>query len=173
MENISEVKSNLQALLGNEFEVIDWQEAQPFIRDVVFRQKVIISIVSVVLFVLVMFLVGNTMLMTVHERTKEIGTMLAIGVTQGQILVIFILEAFTLGLLGGLLGATLGILANFVMSIRGVEFTAVFQKTLLYPEVSSGFAIGSIVAACVCTVLAGLLPALKASNLNPVDALRS
>ncbi len=173
MENIPAVKAKLRELLGNKYEVIDWQEAQPFIRDVVFRQKVIISIVSVVLFVLVMFLVGNTMLMTVHERNKEIGTMLAIGVTQGQILRIFILEAFTLGLVGGVLGALLGIGANFIMSLNGVEFTAVFQKTLLYPEVSSSFAAGSVLAACICTILAGFLPALKASNLNPVDALRS
>jgi putative ABC transport system permease protein len=172
MTHINSVKADLKKVLGDEYEVIDWQEAQPFIRDVVFRQKVIISIVSAVLFIMVMFLVGNTMLMTVHERTREIGTMLAVGVKQSQILWIFIFEALILGVVGGVLGAILGVTANAVMSINGVAFTAVFQKTLLYPSVTTEFTAWAIVAACICTVIAGFIPALKASNLNPVDALR-
>lgn len=172
MTNINSVKTDLKNVLGEEYEVIDWQEAQPFIRDVVFRQKVIISIVSVVLFIMVMFLVGNTMLMTVHERTREIGTMLAVGVKQSQILWIFIFEALILGIVGGVLGAILGVTANAIMSINGVAFTAVFQKTLLYPSVTAEFTAWAILAACICTVIAGFIPALKASNLNPVDALR-
>ena len=172
MVHIDAVKSSLKRVLGENYEVIDWQEAQPFIRDVVFRQKVIISIVSAVLFIMVMFLVGNTMLMTVHERTREIGTMLAVGVKQSQILLIFIFEALILGVVGGVLGAILGVTANAIMSINGVAFTAVFQKTLLYPRVTTEFAIWAVIAACICTVIAGFVPALKASNLNPVDALR-
>jgi putative ABC transport system permease protein len=133
-----------------------------------------IGIVSAILFVLAVFVIANTMTMAVFERTREIGTMLSLGVRKEKIRVIFLSEALFVGIVGAAAGLILGLSIVVVLSMRGVPFGSVgFGQGILYPFLSFDFVIISFFIAILCAVLAGLAPAKKASDMNPVDALRS
>ncbi len=111
----------------------------------------------------------NTMFTAVLERTREIGVMKAIGATNSSILFVFMLESGILGLLGGvagvLVGAGIGMLVEQVVNYAYGAGTihAVFPVWLV---------IGAVLFAGVIGILSGLLPALRASRLSPVEALR-
>ena len=106
--------------------------------------------------------IANTMTVSVMERTKEIGTMKAIGATNRDVLLLFISESMVTGMLGGGLGAGLG----FVLSI------AIGQVINLAPEPSMSLGLMVTGFAVVTCVVSGIYPAWRASNLNPVEALR-
>ncbi|MDD5012099.1 MAG: ABC transporter permease [Candidatus Nanoarchaeia archaeon] len=113
--------------------------------------------------------IANTMYTSVLERTKEIGTMKAVGAKNRDILFIFLFESGLLGLIGGVIGVALG----FMIS-KTVEFIAVNQlhTTLLKAASPAYLVVGSLVFAFLIGALSGGIPALKASKLKPVDALR-
>jgi putative ABC transport system permease protein len=174
LEQISAVQKGLQEALGKDYEVSSWADVQPFLRDIVFRQRVMIGIVSVILFVLVLFVIANTMTMAVFERTREIGTMLSVGIKRGQIQTIFFSEALFVGVVGGLLGVGLGIVVVLVTHAIGIPFgSAGFERGVLRPFLSVDFVFAAFCVAILCSGIAGLFPAKRAADMNPVDALRA
>jgi putative ABC transport system permease protein len=100
----------------------------------------------------------NSMLMSVTERYKEIGTMKCLGATETNVLQIFLIEALLLGLLGGAIGAAVGWVAMTVMF-------GLVVSSLLY--VGLGIAVAGLVS-----VAAAAYPAVYAARLNPAEALR-
>jgi putative ABC transport system permease protein len=108
----------------------------------------------------------NTMVMSVSERTREIGLKKAIGAETNSILSEYLLESATIGLVGGLIGTGLGliviVLLNHATSSKQVT---VFAITLMV-------VIGPIIFATVLGTLAGVFPALRASRLRPVESLK-
>jgi putative ABC transport system permease protein len=104
----------------------------------------------------------NIMLVSVTERTREIGIRMAIGATPADVLVQFLLESLMLSLAGGLLGVTIGIAAAF-----GLAHFAGWPVHIDYGMVAASFLISGGVG-----VFFGYYPALKASRLDPIEALR-
>jgi len=112
--------------------------------------------------------IANTMYTSVLERTKEIGVMKSIGARNKDILLIFLIESAFLGLVGGIVGALMGLALAFIAatgasSALGIDFKVVLSIPLLLSAISFSLLIG---------VLSGILPAFQASKLNPVEALR-
>ena len=111
----------------------------------------------------------NTMYTSVLERTKEIGTMKAIGAKNSHIMTIFLIESGLLGLIGGLIGVGIGIgLAKFA------EYIAAFYlgTNLLQASMNPVIFLGALAFGFTVGSMSGLLPAIQASKLKPVDALR-
>jgi len=111
----------------------------------------------------------NTMYTSVIERTKEIGTMKAVGARNSDILLIFLFESGLLGLVGGAIGIGIGIgLA------KGVEYalSASGVGSLLQAHLSLSLILGALAFSFVIGTLSGILPAMQASKLKPADALR-
>ena len=98
--NVDAVAAELRAALGPNFEVETWRQLQPNLADLIAFQRVIIGIVSVVFLIIVVFGVVNTMVMSVLERTREIGTMMALGMRRVSIGALFLLEAALLATFG-------------------------------------------------------------------------
>lgn len=111
--------------------------------------------------------VSNIMVVTVKERTTEIGIRRAIGATPRDILTMVMSESIVLTLLAGMSGITMAVVILQVMeSVTHTDFpTAQFQ-------ISFGVAVGSALLLAVLGVLAGLAPAIRAMNIKPVDAMR-
>ncbi|MBF0787629.1 MULTISPECIES: ABC transporter permease [unclassified Streptococcus] len=110
--------------------------------------------------------VMNIMLVSVTERTREIGLRKALGATRSNILLQFLIEAMVLTSLGGLLGlgiAQLAVTAINVTKALGGEITAVISIPVV---------LGSLAFSAAVGMLFGVLPANKASKLNPIEALR-
>ena len=106
--------------------------------------------------------VMNIMLVSVTERTKEIGVRMAIGARQSNILQQFLIEAVLICLIGGLVGVLLSYLISVVFNMLVTSF-------------AMSFSVASIIAAVACStiigVVFGFMPAKRASQLNPIDAL--
>ncbi len=105
--------------------------------------------------------VMNVMLVSVSERTKEIGIRKAMGGKRRNILFQFLVEALVLSSLGGVLGILLGVGVGSLMKVFG--FTAVFSPQVILLSFSFSMAVGLVF---------GIFPAYKASKLRPIDALR-
>jgi putative ABC transport system permease protein len=172
---LDRVADELRAALGPGYEVHTWQELQPFVRDVIRRQKFMLALISSILFVIILTGIINTMLMSVFERVREVGTMLAVGVRRLQVLRLFLLEAVVLGVVGGMGGVGLGALIVGVLGARGIpiENIGTGGPVMLRPELDLPFAGMAFCVAVVGALIAAAWPAWRASRLNPVDALRS
>jgi putative ABC transport system permease protein len=110
--------------------------------------------------------VMNTMLMTVFERTHEIGILLAVGWKRMRIVMMVLCESALLGLLGGVMGAVLGI-----VGLKILEHTAV--RGVLQPDTSPTLLIMAIAIAVVVGIVSGLYPAWRSSLLSPAVALHA
>ena len=108
----------------------------------------------------------NTMVMSVSERTREIGLKKAIGAETSSILWEYLFESATIGLLGGVIGTILGILAIFALN------SATASKQLRVFTITPLVVIGPIIFATVLGMLAGVFPAYRASRLRPVESLK-
>ncbi len=107
----------------------------------------------------------NTMIMSVSERTKEIGLKKAIGAQTGSVLSEYLLESALIGFFGGLIGMLLGLLAVYFLN----NATASSQVTVF--AVTPTVIVGPVIFATVLGTAAGLFPAFRAARLRPVDAL--
>jgi putative ABC transport system permease protein len=109
----------------------------------------------------------NTMYTSVLERTREIGIMKAIGAKNTDVMVIFLLESGILGLVGGIIGVSIGVglgkIIEAVAQQSSMPFAASFSPLLIFGSLFFSFIIGA---------LSGTLPALRAAQLKPIEALR-
>lgn len=116
--------------------------------------------------------VSNIMLITVKERTKEIGVRKALGATPASIISLIIQEAVVITLVAGYLGLMAGVGLvegiNMLLKATGADQGGFFAN----PEVNTSVAITSLIMLVFVGALAGLIPALKAANVNPVVALK-
>mgnify|MGYP001579676537 FL=1 len=113
--------------------------------------------------------IANTMYTSVLERTKEIGTMKAIGAQNKDILSIFVIESGLLGLVGGIVGAIIGVLLSFLAS-TGVN--AYFGSDIFAFQLSWSLIFIAVGFSLLIGLASGILPALQASKLKPTEALR-
>jgi len=106
----------------------------------------------------------NTMMMTVFERTREIGVLKSVGWSKKRILTMIMGESIVLTVISGIIGSILGVLAVFILfKINGDDMTLIFNMNIF---------IKAFVVALSVGIIGGLYPAIKASKLSPTEALR-
>ena len=140
--------------------------------------KAIYNVIYVFLILLACIVVINTMLMIVQERTREIGTMSALGVERRGIVQLFLVEGGIMGIVGSFIGALLGGLnaylassLDFTADLEGVSAEVLFD-TMVYPESSWTNAVFAFILGVVIVTLSCLIPARRAANLEPTVAMR-
>ncbi|WP_407355551.1 ABC transporter permease [Methanolobus sp. WCC5] len=172
-ETADEIDRRLARSLGVPGRDLDNDDAKPY---VLFDQIEILEqtnqlssalaslLTSVALISLIVGSIGimNIMLVTVAERTREIGLLKSLGYSEKDVLSLFIIESIIVGLIGGILGTILGIgVAMIANSLLGVP--NIFPLSLIF----LGFSVSVLVG-----LFAGVYPARKAARMNPVEALR-
>jgi len=113
--------------------------------------------------------------MSVLERTREIGTMLAVGMRRRQIVSLFLAEGLVIGLIGGFLGIGLGFAIVTWFHHAGIPLPApgATVPSIIRPFVSTRFLVSAVIGTPLGAALATLWPAWRASRLRPVEALQS
>ena len=154
------------------FEVHSWEQLSPF-YNIARMIDVMTFFIKLMLIAIVLISVMNVMIMAVYARIREIGTISAIGTLPGKILSLFVIEGFSLGVLGTVVGNSIGAALIFIINLFHFHFDFGQQKGLLlfaqmYPR---DFLMISIIVILV-SVIASLQPAYKASRMEPINALR-
>jgi putative ABC transport system permease protein len=174
LDQANTVAASLRQVLGAEYEVTTWADLDPGTKTRVDSVLYVMLFIGGVLFLLVATGIVNTMLMSVFERVREIGTMLALGVRRWQVTVLFLAEALFLGLFA----STAGVLSGY--GIIAVGFRNGFtirppggDVTTIHPSIEPSYLLLVVGFALAGTMLAALYPAWKAARLRPVDALRA
>lgn len=129
--------------------------------------------IRLMLIAIVLISIMNVMIMAVYERIREIGTIAAIGTLPGKILTMFVLEGFSLGILGALIGNVIGVSVVYILNISNITFDFGRQTGLvLSPTVNFTDILVISTTVIIVSILASLQPAFKASRMEPIKALR-
>jgi putative ABC transport system permease protein len=162
-------------LEGQGFELTPWWSLADFYNKTVVLFSHQLWVIRVIIGLIIVLSISNTMIMSVLERTWEIGTSMAIGVSRRSILMLFLLEGLLLGVLGGVCGLAIGSLLAVILSAIGIPMPPPpgmrhgFVGGVL---LTSPLALGALALAVGTTLAASVYPALRAANMPIVDALR-
>lgn len=153
---------NVRSGEKDSFEVLDTKQVAQTLTSTTKMLTTLLGLVAGVSLIVGGIGIMNIMLVSVTERTREIGTRMAIGALQNEVLGQFLIESITLSSLGGIIGIIWAFFASWGLSVQ-MDLPFVFDiPTAIVAFVFSAF-IG---------ILFGYLPARRASKLNPIDALR-
>jgi putative ABC transport system permease protein len=171
--NLKDLEDRIKALLaqthsGSEYQVFDFAFFLRTITGFFTVVGVIVSAVGAISLLVAGIGIMNIMLVSVTERTREIGVRKAIGAKRSQILAQFLIEALALSAAGCFAGLLLGVLlgaganAAFISKISGVTAPVPWTEVLV---IAAGFS-------TIVTLVFGTLPAFRAARLDPIEALR-
>lgn len=158
----------------------DWETLLPVVVQMVQMSQVDFYLILSVVFVVVAIGVMNTMVMSVMERTPELGVMLALGTRGGQLQLTILFEAFFLAVLGMVAGTVVGGLLVFWLGQTGIDLSSVSRSLeaipgitdRIYPVLIFDHVWLPSLLLFLCSVLVALYPAWRASRLDPVEAIR-
>jgi hypothetical protein len=169
--DLTEVRRRITELGFGSFSIVDELDQ---IRTVFLIIDSVLGLLGGISLLVASFGIANTMIMSILERTREIGIMKAIGAEDREIKLIFFVEAAVIGVSGGILGTILAwgldgianrLAYRFILKPQGASFVDFFS---LPPYLS----LGAIAFALVVSILAALYPAARAARIDPVRALR-
>jgi putative ABC transport system permease protein len=195
VENVESVVDQLTTIYGERARIIALQSLTSTISSVITQFGLLLGSIAGISLTVAGLGIMNIMMISVIERTKEIGVMKAVGYRDGEVLLIFLVESFMVGILGGLLGVALGVAGSYLMpsifssffrvpsggasaaSTRamraspfgGTQAASMFSFT---PVISPDIVLIAFSFAVVVSVLAGIYPAWRASRLDPIRAIR-
>lgn len=182
IDDVASLKRAILALPGNpaSYELRDWDALQPGLRQAIQADMASAWFMYAVLIVLVAFSVLNTQLMSVLERTREFGVMMALGLKPSRLARLVLIETGLMTGLGMALGIGLGFLVTWYMSVAGFSYPGMAEMAdkfnlpeRMYPAISLiSLTLGPAVVAAGC-LLAALYPALRLYKLLPIEAMRA
>ncbi len=176
--DVQEVKSDLEKELRKsrdvkideeDFSVETSESALEGLTSTLFGVQLFVYIIAVISIIVGGIGIMNTMYTSVLERTRDIGIMKAIGAKNRTIFTLFFIESGLLGLVGGGAGVIIGSLVA-----KGAAFAGrvALGTDLLQAQISPMLIIGALLFSFVIGIVSGIVPAMKASKMSPVDALR-
>ena len=172
-EKTEAVSAAIEKLFPN-IRVKRWFELATFYNAVVRLYNAIFGFLGFIIFVIVVLSSSNTMMMSIFERTREIGTQLAMGTSRARLLVNFLYEGLIIGILGSLIGLLTAFILGSIINHAGVIMPAPPGSTRGYPLLIDNvfmIYVGVFVLIAMTTVISTIVPALKASRFKIVDAL--
>jgi ABC-type lipoprotein release transport system permease subunit len=159
-------------------EIKTWKDLNAlFVEYETFAQSYIAIFYMIILAISASVII-NTLIMSVYERTREIGILSAIGMRGGRIMMLFLAESSMLAIGGVIMGLIIGVLATLYFNINGfyigdMGLSGMAIADTIYAKLTVDNLINLTIMTFVVTILAGLYPAVMASRMQPVEALRA
>ncbi|MDQ6986648.1 MAG: ABC transporter permease [Mariprofundaceae bacterium] len=167
------------ALKTPAFEVLTWNQIDPMAEQWAAFADAYSWIVLAVVILVVLVEVLNTMLMSMHERSREFGLMGALGVRGGQMFIMVVWETVILVFLGSLLGFVVGGWLVWYYGIVGIDlsqfataFSFMYMSPVIHPMLAAQSLVHILAAATLGALVAGLFPAWKVARMDPAKAMR-
>ncbi len=178
LKDTADTDSVAKALKGTNLEVKTWTQMNSLIVDTETMARSYISFFYLIILAITASVIINTQIMSVYERTREIGILSAIGMRGSRIMTLFLSESFLLAVGGALLGLFLGWLSVYLFNIKGfyignMGLSGILIGNTIYAKLTMADTINVTIMTFVVTLLAGLYPAMMASRMEPVEALRA
>jgi len=155
-------------------EVRTWEELSPIYQQLSSYFDLLFGFLSLAISVLVFFIILQVLTLAFLERTREIGTLRALGTTRGEVFRLFFSESAWLAVLGSLIGILGGILLSLGFNALGIEWLppGTVEPSVLGTRVGPLTVLLPFLVSLVATLLSALYPALQAARLRVVEALR-
>jgi putative ABC transport system permease protein len=162
IESLLRERRNIRPGQQDNFNIFDTRQISETLQGTTRILTMVMGAVAAVSLIVGGIGIMNIMLVSVTERTREIGIRLAIGAVAGEVLMQFLVEAVVLACLGGLIGLLLALVATFVVA-------PLIQVPFLFdPQINLiAFSVSALIG-----IVFGYFPARRAASLNPIDALR-
>ena len=182
LSQVSMLQHDLQDMLKdrNELVVLEWDTLQPGLKQAIQADLASAWFMYGVLIILVAFSVLNTQLMSVLERTREFGVMMALGVKPTRLGALVMTETALMSALGLAIGAFFGLMLTYYLSIVGFSYPGMEEMAAqfnlpdrMYPSLSMLSILLGPVIIFICSLLASIYPALRLFFLQPVSAMRA
>jgi len=168
-------KVNAEDWTGQKLDVTTWEDEMSFLSWIVTAVTWLGNVLVTVLMVIVAVGIVNTLAIAIRERTREIGTLRAIGMQRSQVLRLTLLEAFLLGVAGALVGAMMGAVCAAAINAAGIELPETMQYFLLQRNLHLAIHPGQVAAYLAfvtgLTTAAAIWPSAYAARLQPVTAM--
>jgi ABC-type lipoprotein release transport system permease subunit len=168
-----------EAIPSQNFQVETWRELNSLLVLVNDFSNAYLTVINLIILAVTVTVIVNTLLMSVFERTREIGILSAIGMKGRQIIAMFLAEASLLALGGVTVGSLAGWALSAYFGKVGIYFgdlglsADMLLEDRIYTHLTLVSAVNLIITAFVITIIASLYPARMASRMEPVEALHS
>ena len=139
----------------------------------------IYDIFALIFFLLASTVIVNTTMMVIYERTREIGTVAAMGMTPREIVRLFFLEAFYIGAIAAFIGVLIGVAITLPLARTGINVGGIMEgvdielSSVLYPQLNIRSTVFVFFYATAIASLASFIPSRRAAKIEPVEALRA
>lgn len=179
VQNVDSLYAGLQSRYAH-LSVQNWKELAPELKMMDEMMGLQLNIfLGVILFAL-LFGITNTMLMSVLERVREFGVLMAIGMKRSRVFLMIILETIVLSFIGGIVGIALALLTVAYFGVAGIDLSAFAAglsefglEAVLYPVLPIYFYASITVMILFTAVFSAVYPAIKAIRLKPATAIRT
>jgi putative ABC transport system permease protein len=174
-QKIDEVAGRIKILMGKKVDVFSASQIRKVYNSISSQIRALLAGIAFISLIVAGVGITNVMLISVIERTREIGVLKAVGYTNRQVLLLFLSEALLIGLMGSIIGILGGVvlayLSGSILSFRisgPLSSTVIKTTPIFYPSYFIlGFSFGILVS-----LVSGLYPAYRAARMDPVRALR-
>lgn len=163
---------------GAKLDVTTWEDEASFLTQIITGLRAVSFFLVLLLAVVIVIGITNTMTIAVRERTREIGTLRAIGMQRGRVLGLFMLEATLLGIFAAGAGGAAGALVSTLIDAAGIQLDVdairvvlLSDKLHLVPRLVD--VVAAVLTLTAVSALAAFLPSLRAARITPVTAMQS
>jgi len=177
-ERLEPITVALKAKLGKSYEVLRWYDMYPMMKQWVELENAFYYIFLTIVLVIVAAGIMNTALMSMLERMREFGVMMALGCGRLRLAAMVVIESLLLGLAGIVAGTVAGLALVYYFHGVGIDLSSqmdsvarFYLNPVIHTEIDNNHLLNTVMAVLAATIAASIWPAIRAARLEPVEAI--